>query len=122
MVVLQTAPRRLGQPVAYTRVCGSPAARLRASVQCPTAQGGRSIPYGVRPEAVRIDPENGLPAVLSLVEPTGPETHMTARVADVEIVAVLRERLFIKEGETIRPTLDAPAAHFFDPETGARPT
>jgi multiple sugar transport system ATP-binding protein len=99
------------------RLNGGYSARL--SVKPENAEG-RPILYGVRPEAVRIDPEHGLPAVVSLVEPTGSETHLIAGVGEIEIVAVLRERLSIKEGETIGLALDAPAAHFFDPDTGAR--
>ncbi len=81
---------------------------------------GRRVVYGVRPENVRLDPEAGLPCVVSLVEPTGSETHLIARAGETEVVAVLKERLRIHEGQTIRLSLDADQAHFFDPESGQR--
>jgi multiple sugar transport system ATP-binding protein len=86
----------------------------------PAGWTGRRLIFGVRPEAVRLDPEAGLPCVVSLVEPTGSETHLIARAGQTEIVAVLKERLRIHEGETIRLSLDAAQAHFFDPESGQR--
>jgi multiple sugar transport system ATP-binding protein len=86
----------------------------------PAGWTGRRLIFGVRPEAIRLDPETGLPCVVSLVEPTGSETHLIARAGQTEIVAVLKERLRIHEGETIRLSLDAAQAHFFDPESGER--
>ena len=71
-------------------------------------------------ESVRLDPEAGLPCVVSLVEPTGSETHVVAHSRQTEIVAVLRERTTIQEGETVRLSLDASLAHFFDPGSGRR--
>jgi multiple sugar transport system ATP-binding protein len=81
---------------------------------------GRPVVFGVRPENVRLDPIGGIDCVVSLVEPTGSETHLIAHAAETEIVAVLRERVRIQEGETVRLSLNAAAAHFFDPVSGER--
>jgi multiple sugar transport system ATP-binding protein len=86
----------------------------------PVGWTGRRVIFGVRPENVRLDPEAGLPCVVSLVEPTGSETHLIAHAGETEIVAVLKERLRIHEGETIQLSLDVPEAHFFDPQSGQR--
>jgi multiple sugar transport system ATP-binding protein len=81
---------------------------------------GRPVVFGVRPENVRLDPIGGIDCVVSLVEPTGSETHLIAHAAETEIVAVLRERIRIQEGETVRLSLNTAAAHFFDPVSGER--
>ncbi len=81
---------------------------------------GRPVVFGVRPENVRLDPIGGIDCVVSLVEPTGSETHLIAHAAETEIVAVLRERVRIQEGETVRLSLNTAAAHFFDPVSGER--
>ena len=89
---------------------------------CSTLAGweGRPVVFGVRPENVRLDPIGGIDCVVSLVEPTGSETHLIAHAAETEIVAVLRERVRIQEGETVRLSLNTAAAHFFDPVSGER--
>jgi multiple sugar transport system ATP-binding protein len=86
----------------------------------PADWTGRDVVFGVRPENVRLDPEAGLPCVVSLVEPTGSETHLIAHAGQTEIVAVLKERLQIQEGETIRLAFDHAHSHFFDPKSGER--
>ena len=78
--------------------------------------------FGIRPEAVRFDPDAGLPCVVSLVEPTGSETHLIAHAGETEIVTVLKERMRIHEGDTVKLSFDAVQAHFFDPESGQRLT
>ena len=69
---------------------------------------------------MRLDPVAGLPWVVSLVEPTGSETHLIAHAGQTEIVAVLKERLQIHEGETVRLAFDVSHTHYFDPESGQR--
>jgi multiple sugar transport system ATP-binding protein len=86
----------------------------------PAGWAGRRVTLGIRPENVRLDPEAGLPCVVSLVEPTGSETHLIAHVGGTEIVAVLKERMRIHEGETVKLAFDAAQTHVFDPETGQR--
>jgi multiple sugar transport system ATP-binding protein len=86
----------------------------------PADWAGRRVIFGIRPESVRLDPEAGLPCVVTLVEPTGSETHLIAHAGETEIVAVLKERLRIREGETIRLSFDAEQRHFFDLGSGQR--
>ena len=61
-----------------------------------------------------------LESVVSLVEPMGSETHLIAHAGETEIVAVLKERMRIYEGDTVRLSFDTAQAHFFDPESGQR--
>jgi multiple sugar transport system ATP-binding protein len=88
----------------------------------PAAWKGRPVVFGLRPENVRLDPEAGLPCTVSLVEPTGSETHLIARAGATQIVAVLRDRIAIQEGDAVRLSLDTASAHFFDPQSGERLT
>jgi multiple sugar transport system ATP-binding protein len=81
---------------------------------------GRDVIFGIRPEHVRYDPGGGLPCTVSLVEPTGSETHVVAHAGQTEIIALLRERTEIHEGETVRLSLDASEAHFFETASGTR--
>ena len=86
----------------------------------PAAWRGRPVVFGIRPEAVRLDADAGMPCVVSLVEPTGSETHLIAHFGGAQIVAVLRERVAIQEGDTVKLSFDATAPHFFDPASGER--
>ncbi|MBZ9852294.1 sn-glycerol-3-phosphate ABC transporter ATP-binding protein UgpC [Mesorhizobium sp. CA13] len=80
---------------------------------------GRAVVYGVRPEHLEIHAD-GVPAKISVVEPTGSETLVFLRFGDGEMVALFRERHDFKPGDTLklRPRLDH--IHLFDAETGRR--
>jgi len=80
---------------------------------------GQDVLYGVRPEHLQIA-EVGLPARISVVEPTGSETTVVLRFGESEIVALFRERHDFKPGDTLhlRPRQDA--VHLFDPQSGRR--
>ena len=83
------------------------------------AQDGQAVVYGVRPEHLEIHPD-GVPAKISVVEPTGSETLVFLRFGDGEMVALFRERHDFKPGDmlTLKPRLDQ--IHLFDAETGKR--
>ncbi|MER9462015.1 sn-glycerol-3-phosphate ABC transporter ATP-binding protein UgpC [Mesorhizobium sp. M0387] len=85
-----------------------------------TAKEGQAVVYGVRPEHLEIHPD-GVPAKISVVEPTGSETLVFVRFGDSgEMVALFRERHDFKPGDTLnlKPRLDQ--VHLFDAETGNR--
>jgi multiple sugar transport system ATP-binding protein len=58
--------------------------------------------------------------VISVVEPTGAETYVVARVAEREVTAVVRDRRALRPGEPIRLRPDPAMMHLFDKETGRR--
>jgi multiple sugar transport system ATP-binding protein len=84
-----------------------------------TAENGRAVIYGIRPEHLEISP-SGVPARISVVEPTGSETLVLVRFGESEMVALFRERHDFKPGDTLnlKPRLDQ--VHLFDAETGRR--
>jgi multiple sugar transport system ATP-binding protein len=79
----------------------------------------QAVVYGIRPEHLSIA-EDGLPAEVVVVEPTGSETQVVARLGGQEVVALLRERVAVRPGETIRLKPDARFAHLFDEASGQR--
>ncbi len=80
---------------------------------------GREVIYGVRPEGLRLDP-SGTPATVSVVEPTGAETHVVLEFAGRTLVMVVHDRLAVKPGEVVKVLPDRLKAHVFDAETLAR--
>jgi multiple sugar transport system ATP-binding protein len=83
----------------------------------PPVGAGSEIVMGVRPEHVTLGGPLAIPAHVMVVEPTGYETQVIARLAGQDIVCVFRERLNDRPGDSIALTLEGPL-HFFDAETG----
>ena len=80
---------------------------------------GRPVVYGVRPEHFQLD-DNGVPAKIHVIEPTGSETQVMAEFAGGNIIAAFRERITARPGDIIRVTPDASLVHVFDAATGQR--
>jgi multiple sugar transport system ATP-binding protein len=83
------------------------------------AQPGQPAIYGIRPEHIEIAPD-GLPATVSVLEPTGSETQVFARLGDDPIDAIVKERLKVRPGEQVGFRIDPGMAHIFDRQSGAR--
>ncbi len=112
---------------------GSPAMNLLRGQLGPEgfAVGGATLPlppgrhaaaaavYGIRPEHWRVDPD-GIPATVTLVEPTGSETQVMARIGDTAILCAFRERIAARPGEVIPLMPDAGCVHLFDDASGKR--
>ena len=80
---------------------------------------GQKLVCGVRPEHLRLG-EEGLPMSVAVVEPTGSETHVIARLGEQEVVSVFRERHAFRPGDTIHLSPFADSMHLFDPDSGER--
>ncbi len=80
---------------------------------------GHAATYGIRPEHLRLS-DHGLPVRVSVVEPTGSETHIVARHGESDIVCLLRERVQVQPGQAIHLAVDAAHAHLFDAASGLR--
>ena len=92
--------------------------RLPLSQVSRTAFGKRVI-CGIRPEHLTLS-EDGLAAEVVVVEPTGSEIQVNARIDGHDIVAVFRERHLFKPGERISLIPQPGAIHLFDADTGRR--
>jgi multiple sugar transport system ATP-binding protein len=84
----------------------------------PSAKGRRAI-CGIRPEDLTLA-EGGLPAEVVIIEPTGSEIQVMARIDGQPVVAVFRERHLFKPGEMMSLLPQARSMHLFDAETGRR--
>jgi multiple sugar transport system ATP-binding protein len=82
-------------------------------------ESGRPVVYGIRPEHIDVAPD-GLPATVSVLEPTGAETQVFARIGEDAIDAIVRDRLKVRPGEEIRLRIDPDRVHIFDRQSGAR--
>ena len=86
----------------------------------PAASDGRPIIYGIRPEHFILDESNGFPAEVAVVEPTGSETQVFAKLGGMDIVGVFRERVDTRPGQQIRLMPNPQLVHLFDDHTGQR--
>ena len=85
----------------------------------PANADGRSVVYGIRPEHFVIA-DDGAEADVQVVEPTGSETQVVAKLGDEDIIAVFRERHQFKPGDKIRLKPNPGLVHLFDEATGQR--
>jgi multiple sugar transport system ATP-binding protein len=85
----------------------------------PANSEGRPAVYGVRPEHFTIA-DDGAEAEIVVVEPTGSETQVFAKLGGEQVVAVFRERHQFNPGDKIRLKPDPGLVHLFDETTGKR--
>ena len=86
-----------------------------------SGEDGQPVVYGTRPEHLNLATgDEGLASEVVVVEPTGADTQVFARMAGVEVAGVFRDRHEFRPGETIRLRPDPARAHLFDAATGVR--
>ncbi len=85
----------------------------------PKGSDGRGAICGVRPEHFALS-DDGAEAVVQVVEPTGSEVQVVAKIGDQELIAVFRERHQFKPGDKIRLKPNPSLVHLFDEATGRR--
>jgi multiple sugar transport system ATP-binding protein len=106
------------------RVNGAPSFMTDGGVALPLASApagadGRPCIYGIRPEHLTLG-GGDVKAEVSVIEPTGSETQVFAKVGGDKIVGVFRERVSARPGETLLLAPNVAAVHLFDSTTGAR--
>jgi multiple sugar transport system ATP-binding protein len=106
------------------KVNGMPSFLTNAGVSLPLADApansdGKPAIYGIRPEHFTLA-HNGLAAEISVVEPTGSETQVFAKLGGDKIVGVFRERIATKPGELLPISPTPGAVHLFDEDSGKR--
>src|SRR3979411_2483834 len=91
--------------------------RLLASA--PANSDGQPAVYGVRPEHFTIA-DDGAEAEIVVVEPTGSETQVFAKLGGEQVVAVFRERHQFGRGHEVGLKPDPSLIHLFDEASGKR--
>ena len=89
---------------------------LPVEAQIPAAHGSQ-LTYGIRPEHLHIAPAGtpaSIPATVAVVEPTGSDTTLIAKVEGGNMTVVLRERCTLRPGEAVALKPAARQAHLFD--------
>jgi multiple sugar transport system ATP-binding protein len=81
---------------------------------------GTEIKFGIRPDDIVIGGDNAVPAEVLVVEPTGAETLITARLGTQKIAISAKDRLLVKPGDRLPIRLTSERAHLFDVEAGLR--
>jgi multiple sugar transport system ATP-binding protein len=87
----------------------------------PPDSDGRPAIYGIRPEHFVIA-DDGAEAEVQVIEPTGSELQVAAKIGSDDVIAVFRERHVFKPGDKIRLKPDPRLAHLFDVPSGQRLT
>ena len=78
-------------------------------------KAGQSVHYGVRPTDLKLSEDGqGVPAEVTLVEPTGSETELMLRCGDRNLVMVVHGRTSVQSGDPVHLSVDAGRAHLFD--------
>ena len=85
----------------------------------PNGSSGRPAVYGIRPEHFALA-DDGAEAEVQVVEPTGSEILVAAKLGGEDVIAVFRERHKFKPGDKIRLKPDPRLVHLFDESTGKR--
>jgi multiple sugar transport system ATP-binding protein len=85
----------------------------------PKDSNGRPAIYGIRPEHFSLGGQS-LKAEVSVIEPTGSETQVFAKLGGHKVVGVFRERIATRPGEDLPMAPDPKSVHLFDKETGLR--
>ncbi|MBB3019134.1 multiple sugar transport system ATP-binding protein [Microvirga lupini] len=73
------------------------------------------VTVGVRPEHFELH-ETGWPATVSVIEPTGSETQITARMAGQIVRILVRGRTLVMPGEVIHLQVRSELLHIFEDE------
>jgi len=90
-----------------------------ALVGRPDFSDGKPVIFGVRPEHFALA-DDGAEAEVHVVEPTGSELQVVAKLGGQDVIAVFRERHKFKPGDKIRLKPDPQLVHIFDETTGKR--
>jgi len=92
---------------------------LLPAPRAAAGENGQKVVFGTRPEHLAIAAEGqGVAATVSVVEPTGADTQVFAKVCGADVTAVFRERYEFRAGDSIRLLPDHDRTHLFDAESG----
>jgi len=102
---------------------GHPHVRTEDGVPLPLparapGKNGQAVYYGVRPDHLSVANGGGVDATVDVVEPTGADTLVFARIGNQKICGAFADRYSFRPGERIAlaPRLDC--VHLFDAQSG----
>ncbi len=84
----------------------------------PEGADGLDAVYGIRPEHLTLG--GPISSQVTVIEPTGAETQVIAKLGGEKITGVFRERVSARPGESIAMSPDVSLVHLFDAKTGKR--
>ncbi len=105
---------------------GGAAALLIDELRLPIAgdvpvKDGQEIVVGIRPEHFDLsDDADALPMRVSVIEATGPESHLHGAIGSASAIVALSGRQIIKVGDVVRLVAKPDHLHLFDPASGQR--
>jgi len=111
-------------PAKLRRANGRAEVELAGGARVPAprdaaGEDGQPVVFGTRPEHLVLAASGqGLPAEVVVVEPTGADTQVFAKIGGTEVTAVFRERYEFRAGEAIRLAPDHERTHLFDAASG----
>jgi multiple sugar transport system ATP-binding protein len=76
-------------------------------------RGETQVVSGVRPEHLLLS-ENGVPAKVLVVKPTGSETQVVLQIGGHQLIGAFRERLAVGYGDTLHVLPNPEKIHLFD--------
>jgi multiple sugar transport system ATP-binding protein len=80
---------------------------------------GQSVRYGIRPTDLQLA-QDGIPARVVVVEPTGAETELLLDVGGTQLILVMHGRTQAQPDDTVFLAVDTGKAHAFDGRSGVR--
>jgi multiple sugar transport system ATP-binding protein len=83
-----------------------------------TATPGQSVLLGLRPEHLLPAQGGPLAAQVQVIEPTGADTLLMCDLRGTPLAVVLRERMALAPGDTLRLAPNLDALHVFDANSG----
>lgn len=86
--------------------------------RAPSGADGRPAFYGIRPEHFKLG--GSVEAEVTVVESTGSETQVFAKLGQQKIIGVFRDRVDVPSGNRIAMTPEVALVHLFDGESGLR--
>ncbi|HEX8048144.1 ABC transporter ATP-binding protein [Rhizobium sp.] len=86
----------------------------------PAQAEGKDVLIGIRPEDISFAADGGVPATVTVIEPTGSETHVALEVEGKELTWVMRERAELAPNQKVQLSFKSPNLHFFDKATQQR--
>lgn len=87
------------------------------------ARAGEAMTLGLRPEHLSVvgaDVPGSIPVRVSVTEPTGSDTMISARVGQSELVILHKDRLDVRPGDTLHVAPRPGHAHIFANDDGRR--